>query len=202
MDRKAIKAEARAKIKGNLWTIWKPFLVIGLISGVIGAILSGIFGSESTAYKGLSILLELVLMPLTVGAGYYVLKFVRGEKPELNDVFGFYKNFLPIVVVTVIVGALTGLGMILLIVPGIIIALMFGMVIYIMADGETNIGAVLRKSKDMMDGHKWEYFVFGLSFILWILLVAVTFGIAIIYVMPYMEVATAIYYDKLKALKK
>lgn len=202
MDRKAIKEEAKAKIKGNLWTIWKPLLIVALISGVIGGVLAGIFGTESNSYNALSTVLELALMPLTVGVIYYMLKFTRGENPEVNDIFGFYKKFLPILAVTLLVGLFVGIGFVLLVVPGIIIALMLSMVYYLMADGNYDIFGVLKESKEMMNGHKWEFFVFQLSFIGWILLVAITFGIAAIYVVPYMQVAECIYYDKLKALKK
>ena len=202
MDRKAIKAEAKAKIKGNLWTIWKPMLVVALISGLCGGICGAIFDVESNAYSMATSVVEFALMPLTVGLVYYMLKFTRGEQPVVNDIFGFYKKFLPILAITLLVGFFTGLGFILLIIPGVIIALMLSMVYYVMADGNFDVFGVLKESKELMDGHKWEFFVFLLSFIGWILLVGVTFGIAAIYVMPYMQIAECIYYDKLKALKK
>ena len=49
-----------------------------------------------------------------------------------------------------------------------------------------------------MRGRLWEYFVLELSFILWILLVCVTCGIAGLYVSPYMNVTMAGYYLSLK----
>ena len=73
MDRKAIKAEAKAKIKGNLWTIWKPMLVVGLIIGVFGGLCGAIFDVESTGYEVATTIVELALMPLTVGLIYYML---------------------------------------------------------------------------------------------------------------------------------
>ena len=202
MDRKAIKAEAKEKIKGNLWTIWKPILALGLISGVIGGVLGAVLDPESAAYSALSLVTELLLMPISVGVIAYMLKFTRGEKPEFNDIFGYYKYFLPIVAITLLVGFFTGLATIAFIIPGIIVALMLCMSYYIVADGKTDVFGVLKESKELMYGHKWEFFVFLLSFLGWILLVCITFGIAAIYVVPYMQVAECIYYDKLKALKK
>lgn len=58
----------------------------------------------------------------------------------------------------------------------------------------------LNLSKRIMHGHKWELFVFQLSFLLWGLLVTVTCGIALIYVGPYISVAEAAYYDHVKNL--
>ena len=53
-------------------------------------------------------------------------------------------------------------------------------------------------SKAMMKGRRWELFVLSLSFIPWILLVCVTFGIAIIYVGPYMTLTFTNYYHRIK----
>ncbi len=53
-------------------------------------------------------------------------------------------------------------------------------------------------SRAMMRGRKWELFVLTLSFIPWMLLVAVTLGLGIIYVGPYMSVTYANYYHKVK----
>ena len=58
----------------------------------------------------------------------------------------------------------------------------------------------LNLSKKIMHGHKWELFVFGLSFLPWTLLVGITCGIASIYVGPYVSVAEAAYYDHVKNL--
>ena len=53
-----------------------------------------------------------------------------------------------------------------------------------------------------MQGYKWDYFIFGLSFIGWILLIGFTFGIAMIWVMPFILIAQTLYYEELKKLKK
>ena len=49
-----------------------------------------------------------------------------------------------------------------------------------------------------MNGYKWDYFVFQLSFIGWILLGVITAGIAYIFICPYINVATVLYYEELK----
>jgi uncharacterized membrane protein len=54
------------------------------------------------------------------------------------------------------------------------------------------------KSKEMMNGHKMELFVLNLSFIGWGLLCAITFGIAGIWVIPYMNATIANFYKSIK----
>ncbi len=55
----------------------------------------------------------------------------------------------------------------------------------------------LRVSKDLMRGHKWEYFVLTLSFLGWTILIAMTAGILGIWIQPYMETTLASYYNGL-----
>ena len=84
--------------------------------------------------------------------------------------------------------------------PGIIKSLSYALTPYILADCPKMAATdALKVSMRMMKGHKWELFVFGLSFIGWILLSALTFGLLqIFFVMPYMNAAFAGYYSERK----
>lgn len=55
----------------------------------------------------------------------------------------------------------------------------------------------ITRSRELMDGHKMDYFVMVLSFIGWDLLVLVTLGIAAIWVQPYMGLSFANFYNEL-----
>ena len=59
--------------------------------------------------------------------------------------------------------------------------------------------AVLDKSAEMMNGHKMELFVLQLSFIGWMLLGCITFGLAFIYVSPYMQATYVNFYHKVSS---
>ena len=80
--------------------------------------------------------------------------------------------------------------------------LAYAFVDYLVVDTDVTGNDALRESREMMKGYKWNYFVFGLSFLGWILLVPFTLGILLIWLYPYMTVATAIYYERLKGTKK
>ena len=202
INRKALKEAAREKIKGNLWNIWKALLVPVAISFVLG-IFETVLGEDSTAYNIIGVVVEFLIIPLSVGIMLYVLNFIRGKKYDIKDLLTYYdKRFLALVLLEIAIGVFTFLWSLLFIIPGIIAALSYSMAFYIWIDEtKTDTMEVIKESKRMMDGYKWDYFVFGLSFIGWILLVVITFGIAAIYVMPYMTVAQAMYYDELKAIK-
>ena len=47
----------------------------------------------------------------------------------------------------------------------------------------------------MMRGNKWKFFCLNLSFIGWAFLCVFTFGIGLLWLMPYMENAFIAFYD-------
>ena len=91
----------------------------------------------------------------------------------------------------------------LLVIPAVIFYYMFSQIFYLLADNP-QIGAVevLKKSAEMMKGYKWKLFCLHLSFIGWYLLGIVTFGIAFIWVGPYIKTANTIFYENLKTLSE
>jgi len=209
MNRAEIKEKAKKIIDGKLWVIWKPILLTALISAFLVFLLNKVFvvaySYEVLSINGTSFAIDLsntiitfIMTPISVGYVFYILKLVRGKEPSINDIFSKMKYFFPIWAVTFIASVLIGVGFMVLIFPGVIISMMLAMVEYIMADGETNVLKVLKKSKDMMNGYKWDLFVFGLSFLGWIFLGIITFGMAFIYITPYMNVSYALYYEELK----
>jgi len=102
---------------------------------------------------------------------------------------------------SMILGLFCGIYLIilLLMIPYMIIINAYAQSINILCEyPNTTPTECVNLSKAMMKGRRWELFVLNLSFILWILLVCVTFGIAIIYVGPYMSVTLANYYHRIK----
>ena len=79
----------------------------------------------------------------------------------------------------------------------IIITIRFSFALYIIGDTDENIFEALKKSWLITSGNWWRLFFFPLSFLLWIFAVIFTFGLAIIYVTPYMAVAQASMYNRL-----
>ena len=143
---------------------------------------------------------------VTYGINRYLLSFVRGGSPVLNDTFsGITRGggtFGRSILLLLLQNIFTFLWSLLFIIPGIIAAYRYSMAFYIMADND-NIGAMdaLRQSKEMMIGHKWELFKLHLSFIGWIILSCITFGIGFIFLSPYMNTATTNFYEYLRGIR-
>ena len=214
MNRKEIKELAKSKIKGHLWNLLWPVLLIGAIEGVLSSILApgstdlSNLGQMQTAQMSPTASFIMGIISLVVGivlVAYkkYVLNFIRNGKLDYHDIIECIKEkWLNIFVAELLVGIIVTLASLLFVIPGVILAFAFAMVTYLVVD--TNLSGVdaMKKSREMMKGYKMDYFVFMLSFIGWILLIPFTIGLILIWLAPYMEVAEAIYYDKLKEKQK
>ena len=200
MDWKKIKAEAKEKIDGKLWDVWKPALIVGFISVIISYIGMALFGEESVATDIFTLVFSLLLVPAEVGYISYMLKFIRGQEYGIEELKAFYSKITVLIVMNILIFIFVFLGTLALIIPGIILAFGYTMVFYIFVDNQ-ELGAkeYLDKSKEMMRGYKMNYFLFSLSFIGWILLCVLI--VPMIWVVPYMTTAQTIYYEELKKLK-
>ena len=87
----------------------------------------------------------------------------------------------------------------LFVIPGVIKSYAYAMTFFIINDNpDISPMDALHESERLMDGHKMELFMLDLSFIFWHLLVIVTFGIASLWVAPYVHASHAAFYEELK----
>mgnify|MGYP003289328421 CR=1 FL=1 len=206
MNRQEIKAKAKEFAFKNKWNIFKPFLIFFGIYFVVGFILGFCgFDSESTVSIVITSILDIALLPASIGYIYYIIKLINGEALEVMDAFKSKYKFFGLILLSCIMVSIFGiLWSLLLIVPGIIYMFKMAMVNYVLAEVEDNnikYKEVLNTSEELMDGYKWDYFVFNLSFFGWILLIVLTCGIATIWAYPYMTTAQVMYYQELKKIK-
>lgn len=91
------------------------------------------------------------------------------------------------------------LGTLLLIIPGIIMFYNYRMATFIMAEEkDIDIMDALYKSKQMMKGFRFNFFIFQISFILHWLLGLISGGFYFIYFIPYYQTAIYSYFWELK----
>lgn len=140
-----------------------------------------------------------LINPLMVGAQRFMLKSVdgTGNLGELGYLFdnsyingvkaGFHRDL------QIFLWAL------LFIIPGIYKKYQYYMVDYILAETpQMPWQEVLNRSKEMMEGQKWNTFVLDLSFIVWHMLSLLTCGLLeIFYVSPYQYMTRASLYRRL-----
>lgn len=209
LDRSAIKRDARAFIgQDNRWwfmfVAYLPILAIGIVSS-IGLSIYEFFSLNYFAAQisdAGSTLIDFILIPFTVAFYGFFLNHLRGFSPDWKSVYkeGFdrYWDYLLVGFVT---GLIIGVWTLLFIIPGIIAALSYSQVYYVLHDNpQVGCKRAREISSALTDGCKWDLFVLELSFIGWWLLVGLTAGIAFIYVWPYYQTTKAMYYENLKQI--
>ena len=186
------RIKGSSQIKGKIGILFVITLIISAISGVAGFLLGLIPGG--------SLIASIIITPaFSLSLIRVYLNLTKGVKPEAKDAFCGFDDFWAAFKVNFLVGLYTFLWSLLLVIPGIIKSFSYAMSLYILAENKgKSAKECISESKAMMDGHKMELFVLGLSFIGWILLSCITFGIALIWVMPYMQTTYANFYNSLK----
>jgi len=138
--------------------------------------------------------------PLTLGLIIFSLTISRNQDTRFEQIFEGFQNFGTAFSAYIIVSIFIILWMLLLIVPGIIAAISYSMTFYIIADDSSiEPMAAVKKSKKMMYGYKWKFFCLGLRFIGWAILCILTLGIGFLWLIPYVQVSVAKFYDDVKS---
>ncbi len=155
--------------------------------------------NASSSFNGLASLVSFLLGgSINFGLAVYFLHLVRKEKAQFSDLFAGFKTFFKNFVLYLLITVFTILWFMLLIVPGFIALLKYSMAFYIMRDNpELTPMEAIRRSKELMYGHKTRLFFFWLSFIGWFILGLITFGLGFLYLFPYYNTAKACFYEDL-----
>lgn len=137
--------------------------------------------------------------PLMLGLTYFSLSISRGQEPKLDQLFQGFNNFSNSMATYLLMILFVLLWALLLIVPGIIMAIAYSMTFFILAD-EPNIKPMeaLEKSKKMMDGYKMKMFMLYMRFLLLSLACILTLGIGFFFLLPYIQICTAKFYEYVK----
>ncbi len=219
MNRKQIKLNAKSALQFRYWPILGVELIASALTGSASlgfsfrfsnresmetmlnnphfrAVLATLFAVSIAASIAGILYMILFGNVITVGNAGVRLKAYRKEPFKIVDLFSGLKAYKKNIGTMALYTLFITLGFMCFFVPGIIVALGLYEVPYMLAE-DPNISGMeaIRRSWENMKGHKGELFVLHLSFIGWILLTILTFGVlAIFYAGPYMSLAEAGFY--------
>lgn len=199
MNRKELKANALECLKGKYWEAIKLYITYLLVT-LFGSIIISLFVSSNENLTSiLELIFSVVIMGFYLGFYSFFLKISRNEEVSYKELFNKTDLFWVSIGISFLAGIFTFLLSFLFIIPGIIASLGYSMVYFIALDNpDLNCMEILKKSKNIMKGHKWELFILILSFIGWSILSVFTFGILTLWLVPYMQVTFANFYNKIK----
>jgi uncharacterized membrane protein len=175
-----IMKDARESLSGKWGMAILAFAIYWALSSALGPIMIVIGG------------------PMMIGIALFSLNISRGNEADLTLVFDGFKKFGEGLVAYLLVTLYVFLWTLLLIIPGIIAMLSYSQVFYILAENNVTGPDALKMSKEMMNGYKWKYFLLGWRFFGWMLLSILTLGIGFLWLVPYMQVSYAKFYEDIK----
>jgi uncharacterized membrane protein len=158
------------RIKADPGTVLGALIVAEIIGNLFSSIGNGLTNlDDSLAFQligsGFSLVNFVVMSFMMGGMVVFSLKVARGQPYEFGDIFQGMPYFGPILVANLLTGIGVGFGMILLIVPGIILALGWSMAAPLIVDRRLGPIDAMKKSWAITTGHKSTLFLFGLLMI-------------------------------------
>ncbi len=215
-----IRARARANLKGH----WGISVAAAFVAAIFGSLLvssgnmveitkqlseefpprlvavAALIASAASAVSLVQLILGGVVQ---LGYSRFLLKQHDGRAYEIKDLFSQFDRFSVGFLQHFLRGLFVILWSLLFIIPGIVKSFSYAMTPFILTDHpELTAKEAIRRSQELMNGHKGELFVLGLTFIGWELLSALTLGIGSFWLNPYKNAAYAAFYRELTATQR
>jgi uncharacterized membrane protein len=184
---------------GAGWNLVKPhWLVLGamfLIQGLIGGVPNLFVHFSGSALQ------FIIGGPIMVGIWRALLGVVAGRKPDIAMMFQGFDRFLDAFLAYLVIATLTLLGLVCLIVPGIILAIMWMFTFPVIAETGLGFWEAMRESARLTEGYRLRLFLLALACILIGLLGALVCCVGIFIAMAVNFAALALAYRFLQARK-
>lgn len=153
---------------------------------------------------------EMTLLRLIIGVSGWIigavislglikisLKFTDHRDPVLQDFKVTGRKITNFIASSILYGIIVGIGLVLLIVPGIILALKLQFFGYFIEDKDSGPVEALRQSWEVTKGVKWELFVFGLILMGLNLLGTLALLVGLLWTFPATQIASAYIFRRL-----
>ena len=193
--------------KGNIWLAMAFYLGLAILIELFFGMLDGQGPApgEVQDVTLISVLGDLVgavvLLPMAVGLAFLATATALGYRPNPKSLFGWYDNTLKILLTSVLMNLLILLGLLLLVLPGIYLAVSYQIAVPLAVDKKLGPWAALETSRKII-GHCWfRVFAFDVAATLVVLGSLVLFGIPAIWTVPALVIAYGILYRTLVGIE-
>lgn len=153
-------------LKGEFWLIIGASLVAGLIAAgggipYLGPLIGLVIGG-----------------PMTGGLYAFFLKKVRKQPVQFGDIFiGFSTAFVPLMLAHIVSGLLTGVGLLLCLIPGIYFGICWMFTLPLVIDKKMDFWPAMELSRKVVSKQWWS--LFGFAIVLCLLAIAGVFACCI-----------------------
>jgi uncharacterized membrane protein len=164
-------------------------LSIGLSAAAVAVML--IFNGLSqgaqdypTLSMGVGILSQVIQFFITLVWIRFALAIHDGRTVQPRELVPDAMTFLNYLAVSILYGLLVVAGLVLLIIPGIYLAVRYGLAGFLVADGRTDVLGAFRTSSELTRGMRWRLLLLGLGLFALNLVGALLFGLGLLFTVP------------------
>lgn len=183
---------------------WKAFKARpGFFIGITGLWL--VIGELPTAvplvtdkwavFAVVNIIASVFSMLMTLGFIHLSLKIYRQQPILFGDLWSQTKLIWPYFLASLVYGVMLAVGFLLLIIPGIILALRYFYFSYVMVDKRRPVLVVLRQSARLTKGWTWSLFLFTLVQAAIVCLGILALGVGVLVAMPVVLLSEVYIYE-------
>lgn len=191
------------RIFKNQWQMVVGAVLIVFIINMAINIMVSLAGPQIAAMGEAAMLLVVVLniagsifsIYLGIGLAKILLAVARGQSTSFSELFTGGGLILPVLLATILVTLIVGVGLVLLIIPGIILGLMLSQYYFLIIDRQIGVIESLSLSRELTAGNKLTLFgMYLLAVIGGLLLILVTCGVGLLIVYPYLGLLAVVVY--------
>lgn len=179
---------------GKAWDLvkphWLPLAAMALVATVMGAV----------PYLGPCVMF-IIGGAIYVGINRAILGVLAGKPPDVGMMFSGFDRFGQAFLAHLVIMVCVGVGFVLCIVPGIILALMWMFVSLVLAETQLDFWEAMKTSADLTAGYRWPLFCLMLASIVVILAGLVACCVGVFVAQPVVMTAMALAYRFLQAQK-
>ncbi len=146
-----------------------------------------------------AIVLQLFQYFLAIGILKITLMIADGKPVAIGDLFSGGPQFTPYVLASILYTLAVLVGLVLLVVPGIMVAIVFGYYGYFIIDKGMGPVDALKASAALTKGVRWKLLGFGLVMIILNAVGGLLVGLGLFVTVPVSLVAVAVVYRRLMA---
>ena len=212
---KGVLSEAWSLVNGSKLTIvggmvvmyiavFVVTLLLGMLMGVVVPMIAGSGtpqggGSLVMAVSvGIQLIMQLVTMAISYPfmAGLFMIGIRRSANlpTSFSMIFDYFNRIIPLLIVNILYFILVTIGFLLLVIPGIYLALAYMLAMPLMVEKNMSPWQALETSRKTIS-KKWFKF-FGFFLLLWLIVMVsvIPFGIGLIWTMPLTFMAIGVLY--------
>ena len=181
---------AMEKQVGFKWSYMAPFLIYLIITSVIAVLQDATVGTgEGVAASLTQVIVNILVYPLGIGLGLLGIRRAAGKDTPLSTLWEPYSQFIPLVVMLVLMGLLIVGGFFLLVLPGIYLAVAYSFAPYLMIEKNMGVWEALETSRKAITPCWWRYFGLLLIAVLLFIVGTIPLLIGLVWVLPIMAIA-------------